>query len=694
MRQAHEQQFVGRTSYLETFEAALASAASWHLWWVHGPGGVGKSSLLRTFQYRCADRGVPVQYLDARHIEPTVPALQAALPLPDAPADATPRVLLIDTFEVLQPVYRWLRTTWLPQLPDAWRVVCAGRAGPPADWRTDLGLHALLRVDALRNLSRASSEHYLEQRAVPEPVRTRIRDFAHGHPLALALAADAYTQQPTADFAPVDAPDVVGTLVQRFLERVPSDAHRKALEACALVRGLTEPLLTALTTLDDPRALFDWLRGLSFMDAGANGLFPHDVVRTAVIADLRWRAPDAFADLHRRARTQYLERLNDATQSSDDAPGPRNAQHVLMDYLFLFRHNPVVQPIFQRLRREWNAQPPPVRDAVQPDDWPILRRMVAAHEGEASAAVFDHWRAHQPDDVQVFRAADGTPVGFVFPLHLEATTPDARAEDPVATAAWEHLQAEAPLRADERATLFRFWMSADAYQDISPVQSLIAAYRVRYYLSTPRLAYTMVPCAAPEQWALLFAYADLHRMEGADATVGDVTYGLFGHDWRAVPPAAWLELLADRNITPSMPTPGAEAQPTVLVLSREDFDAAVKAALKTFARPADLHDNPLLRSRLVARHETLDAPVAERAEILLDDIHAAADALRSDPKTAKYYRAVDATYLDPQPTQERAAEFLDLPFSTYRRHLRRGIAHIADRLWRVEVAQAPTSEHA
>jgi hypothetical protein len=137
-----------------------------------------------------------------------------------------------------------------------------------------------------------------------------------------------------------------------------------------------------------------------------------------------------------------------------------------------------------------------------------------------------------------------------------------------------------------------------------------------------------------------------------------------------------------------MPDLRDERGPRLVVLSRSDFDAAVKEALKQFVRPEALRDHPLLRSRLVARRSGLDAAEADRIHALRDAITEAADGLQADPKTADHYDAVRATYLDPHPTQEAAAESLDLPFSTYRRYLRKGIGEITDILWREEVGEA------
>ena len=58
------------------------------------------------------------------------------------------------------------------------------------------------------------------------------------------------------------------------------------------------------------------------------------------------------------------------------------------------------------------------------------------------------------------------------------------------------------------------------------------------------------------------------------------------------------------------------------------------------------------------------------------------------PQEAKLYRALYHTYIEPAPTQEAAAEHLDLPFSTYRRHLKSGVTRVAGILWQWEIQGA------
>jgi hypothetical protein len=53
------------------------------------------------------------------------------------------------------------------------------------------------------------------------------------------------------------------------------------------------------------------------------------------------------------------------------------------------------------------------------------------------------------------------------------------------------------------------------------------------------------------------------------------------------------------------------------------------------------------------------------------------------------YHALHHTYFEPAPTQETAAELLDLPFSTYRYHLTNGIRRITEWLWQRELYGFP-----
>lgn len=685
LNSVRRQRFIGRAAELALFTHALTAAAPpFFVLYVHGPGGVGKTSLLGRFARLAQDAGVTAVLLDARNMEPTTTAFLGTLSMSlgidpsQSPLDvlaerAERTVILIDTYELLSPLNDWLRDIFLPQLPEHILTVLASRHAPAPAWRSDPGWQPLLHILPLRNLSPQEGRTYLAQRSVPADDLEGVLDFTHSYPLALSLVADLYDQRPGFHFKPLEVPDVVKLLLEQFLQRVPGPAHRAALEACALVRVTTESLLAELMVVSDAHDLFEWLRGLSFIETRPGGLFPHDIAREVLVADLRWRNPGWYAELHRRARVHFTQQLQ-ATH------GPEQ-QLTLFDFVYLHRDNPAVRPFF-----EWQTSGRSSPDILRATDQPEVTAMVAQYEGNASAELARYWLERQPENVIVFRDSSGQPGGFMLLLALERTTAEERAVDPALVKAWDFLRRRASLRPGESATYFRFWLAADTHQAVSPTQSLIFINMVRHYF-TPGLAYTFYACANPEFWQPVFAYADLARLPELDFSIGDHAFGVYGHDWRAVPPLAWLELLGQREIALSpetvKPPPPAER---LMALNQEGFLAAVESALRDYTRPDVLHSSLLLRSQAVTARAGQLAGSAASVAALRSLLKEAAEQLRESPKENKLYRAVYHTYIQPAATQEQAAELLDVPFSSYRRHLKSGMARIAEILWQSEMS--------
>ena len=80
LRQARNRWFLGRDGELDLFRAALgAPEPPFTVLHVHGPGGVGKSALLRAFADEARSAGAVTVPLDARHFEPSPPGFTAAV---------------------------------------------------------------------------------------------------------------------------------------------------------------------------------------------------------------------------------------------------------------------------------------------------------------------------------------------------------------------------------------------------------------------------------------------------------------------------------------------------------------------------------------------------------------------------------------------------------------------------------------
>jgi hypothetical protein len=687
---ARKTRFVGRTAERDLFRSALLAAElPFHVLYTFGPGGVGKTTLLAELVDLCAEVNVPFLRLDGRDIdaspEPFLAVLgfQLGLPVGTPPVEALAasnqrQVLFIDTYERLSPLDRWLREELLPHLSAQLLVVIADRYPPSLSWRADPGMQAVTRLLPLRNLSPEESRAYLVKRAIPEEHHKNILSFTHGHPLALSLVADVYAQHPGVVIEPETSPDIVQSLLERLLQEWARPSYRMALEACALVRMMTEALLDAMLDLPDSHELFDWLRGLSFIESGRFGIFPHDLARDALVADLRWRNPDWYDELTRRARAYYSKRL-------ELVSGP-DQQAVLIDYIYLHRNNPIVRPFFERFRSQQRAIGGVSIDVARQSDWPVLVEMVRRYEGDESARLAEYWFSKQPQGITVLRDDRGHPAGFLATIALQATSSEDRQVDLAVDKVWQYLLEKTPLRPGEEATFFRFWMARDSYQSISPSQVRLSVQMVHHYLTTPKLAFSFLPCAEPEFWDPIFSYVDLMRIPEADFEIADRSYGVYGHDWRAVPRAAWLDLLAEREtaLAPQAITRPPASEPLV-VLSRPAFAQAVRDALNNWQQPEILSNSPLLRSRFVLDKSGPESNLQDRLGALLSMVKEACETLQATPRGEKFYRALYHTYLHPAPSQESAAELLDIPYSTFRRHLKAGLERVTGILWQREL---------
>jgi hypothetical protein len=123
------------------------------------------------------------------------------------------------------------------------------------------------------------------------------------------------------------------------------------------------------------------------------------------------------------------------------------------------------------------------------------------------------------------------------------------------------------------------------------------------------------------------------------------------------------------------------------VLSQDEFYAAVQLALRGLLRPHGIAGNPLLHCRLVTHLAGWEADEAARALALQQLLTETCESLRSTPRDKKFYLALHYAYLEPAPTQEQAAEIMDVPFSTFRRHLKSGVSRVCELLWQQEIGR-------
>lgn len=668
------QRFVGRAAERDRFRDALALPdPPFAVLFVHGPGGIGKTTLLAEYRCLAEAAGRPVVAVDGRSCAATPPGVLAAIAReldvndPSRCVEALCRmdglVLLIDTAELLAPLDGWLRNDLLPRLPASALTVHAGRTTPDARWRASPGWAGLVEVLPLRNLDPDESRDYLTRRSIPDAVHDSVLAFTHGHPLALSLAGDV-TARNRAPFAPDHEPDVVAALLEHFIEHEPSALHRRALETCATARVTTETLLARIFGETDAPALFSWLYDLSFIEHDRDGVFPHDLARDVLVANLRWRDPARFVETHRRVHDYAVERVR-ATRGHDQ-------YRELYGLMFLHRNNPT----WRSFAPTGQAMTEYIEPATPADAGTIVE-IVQQHEGVRSAEIAARWLELQPEAFLLLRDVHAEISGLIVRLALEGLAREAVAFDPVAVAVLEMMERHGPLRPGEAVRVARYCMGRDRYR--TPTLRLsFAMIGAGMIYTVPRLAWMATPVIDPPFWEPIFGYVHINRYPDADVTIGDRTWRMFAHDWRREPIEALDRILTEREMSLSpVPEPAATA---LLELSEAEFRQAVRRALRDFHRAGALAASPLGHSRLV--RATSGDPVAALRSLLCE----AAATLAGAPRLRVRHDALRHTWLEPAGTQEAVAELLDVPFSTYRRHLAAAVDHVADELWRRELA--------
>jgi AAA ATPase-like protein len=655
---------VGRESERAVLDRMLSGAADAPLVaYLHGPGGIGKSSLVRYAARQAETAGLPVVHVNARFLDADPRRVEEASGL----ACVEPGVvLLIDSFEHCQPLEAWLRDTFLLRLADGAVVVLASRVAPDADWKLDPGWAEVFAELVVRPLDATQSDALLAARGVAEEQRGAIVAFAGGSPLALALAASLPATAPGASPLWKPSGDVLTTLVERLVGELPSSVHRRALEAVAQAYVTREPLLRAVLGDEDAELVFPWLRQLPYVEVTPEGLHPHDAVRATLEADLRWRDPERYDDVRVGVSVACLHAVR--SSSEDDA------QLRVAEWMFLFRDQDDPDDLY-----DWRAHPHVEDTPLRPDDVPDVLRMAEEAEGAASAVAVAHWVRSQPQGFRVYRyTGSSTPVAFMAVLRLEAPLPEDRAADPVIAALWDYVEAVAPLGRGEHLGIRRFAVQPGRHQRPSPLMDLISRRTIAAEMRTRGRAVTFTVFEDAERWRDYLAKAGLLEVVAVD--VGGREQHVFGRDWRRQPVRQWVEHRARTVVEPvtGWPESSTDSPECGLgeSLSRAVFEEGVVEALRTWRTPREFATSVLLRSRLVPRGSA--HPVAD----LRGAIEVALAALQVDPAGVKAHEALIATYLSAPRTHKAAARQLGLPYGTYRRHLALAKERLVEQLLR------------
>lgn len=447
--------------------------------------------------------------------------------------------------------------------------------------------------------------------------------------------------------------------------------QRTCLEIAAIVPTVSEATLTQLVG-PAARSCFDWLRGLSFIDSGPRGLYPHDLAREVILAEMRWRNTERLVSLVDRALRHAAALV--------DASAPERFPRAFADFAFILSHNPRARILMV------SPDTGLTLGGLQPADVAVVEAQVERHEGAVEAERAHHWLARQPGAFSVARRDDGQVAGFIAMIRLDLASDAERRHDPLAHAAWAHTIAT--MGADPRLPVVycRWFMSCDRHQAPDPAMALCSqAVGPLFFLPGFQILY--VRMHGWESWretARLCAAEPVPELaHESDTKAFLVTV----QDQRGISGMQWMARFSER-------TPVADwrlAEPVTIVdaslsaLSREDFQARLRDALRALHDPLILARNPLVHCQSIQRRVDPRASAKARSEALRALLCARIEALGGSPRGDAWRRVMTAAYVEPNGKHEVVARELSMSYSTFRRLLGAATEHVTDDLWQREV---------
>lgn len=662
-RQARQRLFVGRDREIRQFREVLERADLPRIFFVHGPGGIGKSTVLQSYAHLAASFGASFDPLDARHLPP-IPAIvgRTVEVLLSQAAEQSIRIIAIDHYERIAALDGWLREQLIPGLPGNTLLILVGRGRPAPAWFADPGLSELLIEQELSSLSSHSAAEYLERREIVPACSARILAFARGYPLALALSSDLALRSPVPAFDPA-CPDLICALVEWLLADLDDPQYLLALQACASFRIVNVPLLTAM--LECPaEKMFDWLSRQHFIERQAEGLVLHDLVRDVVLRHLRGR------DLARHHR--FIQRAADYLLDGLVGASWDEAQQAIAAIIHALRYEPHMQ---QHFPFDDHCYYP---DAAQPQEVSSLAAEVERLEGIEASGWFKHWMDRQPEGLIVMRDSERNPVGAILSLQFGEAETAAGSPDPVVDGYLRYLRKYAPLREHEQGLLMRFMFAHGTHQQRTPVWAHVAVVS-NTAMFKPGIVFASFVAELSHDWSGISENADANFLAGTEYTAGKRRFSLIGHDARREPAVAWA-----RNCTARILHRGPDAQlhpPAVVILGKEDFATAVLDALKHFSNPRRLRDNALLSSGMLRRHIGHCHPGVEDLRGLIEQ---ACSELLDDKPGLSMRRVLESACLAGHSKKLSAAGELHTSERTYRRRLRAAERSLVEMLWEYE----------
>jgi len=631
----------GRHRELELGRRVLEDHTALALLFVHGPGGIGKSALVRSLVASAAgDR--PLRHVDARDIPPSPDALAEALLGTDGDA---PPLIVVDSFELIESSAGYLRDELLPELRAGGGLIVAGRNPPGREW-FEGSWGAVLRELRLGPLADGDAYELVASHGVTGDPADRIVAWAHGHPLALGLAArlavEAVDWVPGEDLAPEQ---LVRALVRRLGEADVAAGRLPALGVAAIARSTTPALLAAALPEHDAEAEWSWLSSRSFVEPVGEGIALHALLRDAVRADLGRRDPVLESTLKRR----IADHVYAVAEDSGELARVVDLSHLI--------DNPGLRWGFL-----WEASANYYLDSPRPGDAVEIDRVLSEPgvepmwSGEAMWRINRRFFERMPELGAVVKDPSGRIAGFTF---VPTTAVDS-AELEQAPVIGDLLRHARGLEPRGEALIMTDMCDLTGDPASGMVGMLANAALLRASRSNPRYAYLTID-EAIELGQVFAEMAGGVRVPELDAQPGAQRLLCWLIDFGPGGFLANQRELVYRELNLDPPLRPPERAESV-------YAEQVRDALRNLDRPAELAASPL------ARGDGVEERAASVRALLTD---AAARAFGDQPGERLLRDAIVRGYLEPASSHEAAADELYLSRSAYFRRLKQAVDRLA-----------------
>jgi hypothetical protein len=622
--------FVGREEDLERLEQLLNDPMAPPVAFVDGPGGVGKSALLRELGRRAGERGLAVRPVDGRDSDAASEALGAALA---AMRQGDCDLLLLDTYERVTALGAQLRRDLPPLLEAGGRVVIAGRRPPEAAWLGGEWVAGPLSL-SLAPLASEDSRRLLRARGLEdEAVVTRLAAWAEGSPLALSVAADTLRAGNRLDLDDLDADELLArTLVGHLAGAELEQADHDIVAVAAIARAVDAPLLAAAIPGVDGDHAEAWVRSLSFAEPLGTRVTLHERVRKAVRGALLAQDPEHERLLRRRVADHLFGRA------------ALGELRLVVDIAELIE-NPTIR---------WGIAPPPVgvrADRIAPGDRERLAELLGGVEGTEWWRGVVRWLDEAPEHVIAVRDESGQLVGWGI-WATPASAPPWADEDAI-LGPW--LADAARRDPDGNVLLLRDGGDLVRERGAAPTSAIASAGNygillgcglrsVRYMYATTDPADEQI-----HEFLLALGYQREPELDTAD---GERTTSSYVVDWGPGGVVRFFRDVVYHDLGMKPPPPPPE---------REGLAAgSVRDALRSFHDPVALAANPLGRGR----------SADDRAASVRETLRAATSAAFGDsPDQVLSREAIERGYLDPEGGHSRAMAEMNVSRTTYFRRL-------------------------